>query len=43
MDYYCAICDRSINEKLRNKHNQTKRHYLLKNYVTNTFSYNNIV
>ena len=43
MDYYCAICDRSINDKPRNKHNRTKRHYFMKNYVTNTYIYIDIV
>ena len=43
MDYYCAICDRSINYKHRNKHDKTKRHYFMKNYVTNIYKYNDIV
>ena len=43
MDYYCNICDKSINDKLRNKHNKTKRHYFMKNYVTNIYKYNDIV
>ena len=43
MDYYCVICDRSINYKHRNKHNKTKRHYFLKNFVTNIYKYNDIV
>ena len=43
MDYYCAICDRSINYKHRNKHDKTKRHYFMKNYVTNNYKYNDIV
>ena len=43
MDYYCAICDRSINDKHRNKHDKTKRHYFMKNYVTNIYKYNDIV
>ena len=43
MDYYCAICDKSINYKHRNKHNKTKRHYFLKNFVTNIYKYNDIV
>ena len=43
MDYYCAISDRSINYKHRNKHNKTKRHYFMKNYVTNIYKYNDIV
>ena len=43
MDYYCAICDRSINYKHRNKHDKTKRHYFMKNFVTNNYNYNNII
>ena len=43
MDYYCAICDRSINLKSKNRHNKTKRHYFMENYVTNTYNYNDIV
>ena len=43
MDYYCAICDRSISDKQRNKHNKTKRHYFMKNYVTIIYKYNDIV
>ena len=39
MDYYCAICDRSI----RDKYNKTKRHYFMKNFVTNIYKYNDIV
>ena len=43
MDYYCEICDKSINDKPRNKHNKTKGHYFMKSYVTNVYSYNGIV
>ena len=43
MDYYCAICDRSINYKHRNKHDKTKRHYFMKNCVTDIYKYNDIV
>ena len=43
MDYYCAIYDKSINDKPRNKHNKTKSHYFMKNFVTNIYNYNNIV
>ena len=43
MDYYCVICDRSINYKHRNKHNKTRRHYFMKNFVTNIYKYNDIV
>ena len=41
--YYCIICDRSINDKPRNKHNKTKSYYFMKNYVTNIYIYNIIV
>ena len=43
MDYYCNTCDKSINHKPRNKHNKPKRHYFMKNYVTNIYKYNDIV
>ena len=43
MDYYCAIDDRLISDKHKNKHNKTKRHYFMKNYVTNIYMYNHIV
>ena len=43
MDYYCEICDKSINDKHRNKHNKAKCHYFMKNYVTNIYNYNDIV
>ena len=43
MDYYCAICGRLISDKHTNKHNKTKRHYFMKNYVTNIYKYNDIV
>ena len=43
MNFYCNICDESINQKSRNKHNKLKRHYLMKNYVTNNYNYNDIV
>ena len=43
MDYYCNICDKSINDKPRNKHNKRKRHYFMKNYVTNIYTYKDIV
>ena len=29
MDFYCAIGDRSISDKYRNKHDKTKRHYFI--------------
>ena len=40
---YCEICDKTIINKPRNKHNRTKSHYFMKNYVTNFYNYNNIV
>ena len=43
MEYYCNICDKSINDKPRNKHNNTKRHVFVKNYVTNIYNYDDIV
>ena len=41
--FYCEICVETINHKSRNRHNRTKRHYFMKNYVTNIYNYNNIV
>ena len=43
MDYYCNICDKSKNLKSKSKHNKSKRHYFMKNYVTNIYNYNDIV
>ena len=43
MDYYCAIFERSINYKHKNKHDKKLRHYFMKNYVTNIYTYNDIV
>ena len=43
MEKYCIICDKSINLKSENRQNKTKRHYFMKNYVTNTYNYNDIV
>ena len=43
MGYYCEICDKTIINKSRNKHNKTKRHYFMKNYVTNIYKYIDIV
>ena len=42
MDYYCNICDKSKNDKPRNKHIKTKRHVFMKYYVTNIYTYNDI-
>ena len=41
--YFCEICDKTIIDKSRNKHNISKRHYFMKNYVTNIYNYNDIV
>ena len=43
MDYYCNICDKTINQKSKNRHNRTKRHCFMKNYLTNNYNYNDIV
>ena len=43
MDYYCNICDKTINHKSKNRHNKTERHYFMKTYVTNTYNYNDFV
>ena len=43
MSYYCEICDKTIISKPRNKHNKTKSHYFMKNYVTNIYNFNDIV
>ena len=40
MEYYCKISDKSVNHKSRKKHNKLKRHYFMKNYVTNIYNYN---
>ena len=41
--FYCEICDKTIFNKPRNKHNKTKSHDFMKNYVTNNYNYNDIV
>ena len=43
MSYYCNVCDKTIFNKPRNKHNKKKSHYFMKNYVTNIYNYNDIV
>ena len=43
MDYYYNICDKTINHKSKNRHNKTKGHYFMKNYVANNYNYNDIV
>ena len=43
MDYYCNICDKTINHKSKNRHNKTKGHYFMKKYVTNNYNYIDIV
>ena len=30
MDYYCNICDKTINHKSKNRHNKSKSHYFEK-------------
>ena len=42
MSYYCDICDKSKNHKSKNRHNRTKRHYLMKKHVTNFSNYKDI-
>ena len=44
--FYCEICDKTIDHKSKNRHNKTKRHYFMENYVEqvlheNIFSHNN--
>ena len=41
--FYCEICDKTIINKPRNKHDKTKSHDFMKNYVTNNYNYNDIV
>ena len=41
--FYCEICDKTIINKPRNKHNKTKSHDFMKNYVTNNYNYTDIV
>ena len=43
MRYFCNICNKSVNHKSKNRHIKTKRHYFMKNYVTNIYNYNDIV
>ena len=43
MDYYCNVCDKTIINKPRNKHNKTKSPYFMKKYLTNIYNYNDIV
>ena len=38
----CKICDKTINHKSKYRHNNTKTHYFMKNYVTDIYNYNNI-
>ena len=37
--FYCNICDETRNHKSKNRHNKTKGHHFIKNYVTNTYIY----
>ena len=41
--FYCEICDKTINYKSKNKHNKTKRHCFMNEYVTNIYNFNDIV
>ena len=41
--FHCEIYDKTINHISKNRHNKTKRHHFMKNYVTNTYNYNEIV
>ena len=41
--FYCEIRDKTIITKPRNKHNKTKSHDFMKNYVTNNYNYNDII
>ena len=41
--FYYEICGRTINDKSKNRHTKTKRIYFTKNYVTNTYNYNDNV
>ena len=41
--FYCEICDKRIINKSKNKHDKTKSHYFMKNFVTNIYNYNDIV
>ena len=43
MSYFCNICDKTINHKSRKGDNKRKRHYFMKNFVTNTYNYNDFV
>ena len=43
MDFYCSLCDKSINHNSKKRHNKTKRHYFMKNFVTNIYNCNGIV
>ena len=41
--FYCEICDKTIINKPTHKHNKTKNHYFMKNYVINIYIYGDIV
>ena len=43
MRYYCNVCDKTIINKPRNKHNKTKSPYFMKTSVTNIYNYIDIV
>ena len=41
--FYCEICDKTINHNSKKRHDKTKRLYFMKNFVTNTYIYNDFV
>ena len=41
--FYCEICDKKVIDKSRNKHNKTKSHDFMKNYVVNIYNYSGFV
>ena len=41
--FFSEICGKTKNHKSKNRHYKTKRHYCMKNSVTNTYNYNDIV
>ena len=41
--FYCQICDKSMNHKSKKRHDKTKSHDFMKNYVTNNYNYDDVV
>ena len=37
--YYCKFCNENINKKLKTKHENTKTHLYIANYITEEFLY----